>query len=331
VALPQRMGRRLLAGILLGVLLYAGMAAWADVRGVGAAFARVPVWILPAACALSLANYLIRFWKWQRYLALLQIRVETRTSLLIYLSGLSMSVTPGKMGEVFKSWLLRKVTGTPIHQSAPIVVAERFTDLLGYLILVAAGGLVTQPEWQWIFWLTLALCGVGLVLAGSEGFSRLTARFFKRLPYLWRLAPRIEGSFLSTRVLLAPREIVLPTLISVAGWACECAGFWLIADAVVPGSVPFLYAVYAYAFSAVAGAVLIVFPGGLGVTEASLGKLLVNRYYLVPGFSEAVAKQMAAGAVILARLCTLWFAVAVGFAATAIFTRRFGTVDESAS
>jgi hypothetical protein len=45
----------------------------------------------------------------------------------------------------------------------------------------------------------------------------------------------------------------------------------------------------------------------------------------------ATAKQMAAGAVILARLCTLWFAVAVGFAATAIFTRRFGTVDESAS
>ena len=57
-----------------------------------------------------------------------------------------MSITPGKMGEVFKSWLLKKRTGTPIHASAPIVVAERFTDLLGYLILVAIGGIRTLPE-----------------------------------------------------------------------------------------------------------------------------------------------------------------------------------------
>jgi uncharacterized protein (TIRG00374 family) len=324
------MGRRLFAGVLFGVLVYAGMALWADAPGLLRTLRGLPLWVVPAACGLSLANYAVRFIKWQRYLALLEIDLDRRTSALIYLSGLSMSVTPGKMGEVFKSWLIRKVTGTPIHTSAPIVVAERYTDLLGYLILVAIGGIRTLPDYAWMFWAMLGLCALGLFLAGSEGFSRLVARSFRRLPYVWRLVPRIEGSFASTRVLLAPREVVVPTLVSVLGWGAECTGFWLIANAVVPGSTPFLYAVFAYAFSAVAGAVLIIFPGGLGVTEFSLGRA-VRLELSALGYAEEVARQMATGITILARLCTLWFAVLVGFVATALFRRLHGAVEEPAA
>lgn len=329
MALPGKMGRRLIGGVLFGMLVYAGMMIWADASQVGKVFTSIPWWVLPACCGLSFVNYVIRFWKWERYLALLDIDLDRKTSFLIYLSGMSLSVTPGKMGEVFKSWLIRKVNGTRIHTSAPIIVAERLTDLFGYLILVAIGGIGTLPEYAWLFWLALALCVVALALVGSTGFARTCTRVFSRLPWLWRLAPRIEGSFASTRVLLAPKEVVLPTVVSVLGWGCECAGFWFIANAVVPGSVPFLYAVFAFAFSAVAGAVLIVFPGGLGVTEFSLGKLVVARYTDPGGLALEVARQSAAGVVILARLCTLWFAVLVGFVATALFTRRFGELEES--
>jgi uncharacterized protein (TIRG00374 family) len=330
VALPSKMGRRLFAGLIFGVLVYAGMALWADVRGLGQVLKAMPLWVLPAACALSLTNYAVRFLKWQRYLRLLGLEVERTTSALIYLSGLSMSITPGKMGEVFKSWLLRKVVGAPIHQTAPIVVAERYTDLLGYLILMALGGIQTLPEYAWLFWTMLGVCLLGLFLAGSERFSRLIAGLFKRLPYLWRLVPRIEGSFASTRLLLAPREVVLPTLISVVGWGAECTGFWIIADAAAPGRVSWLFAVFAYAFSAIAGAVLILFPGGLGITEFSLGRLVRLRL-TETGIAIDAAREMATGVVILARLCTLWFAVIVGLLATAVFTRLHGAVEENSS
>jgi glycosyltransferase 2 family protein len=328
--LPGKLGRRILLGVLFGVLVYAGMAFWVDVRGIRDALARLPLWVLPAACALSFANYGIRFWKWQRYLRLLKIDLPRGTSWLIYLAGFSMSVTPGKLGEVFKAWLIRRINGTPIHVSAPIIIAERFTDLLAYLILVALGGIASYPQYQWVFWLTLGLCALGLVLAGSVGFSRFTARLFKRLPYLWRLAPRIEGSFASTRILLSPREILLPTLTSVVGWGCECAGFWLIASQLVDKPLPFLAAVFAYAFSAIAGAVLIIFPGGLGITEGSMGTILRRQYSDLGGLARDVARQKAAGAVILSRLCTLWFAVLVGLIATMRFTQKYGGVEENA-
>lgn len=327
MSLTTTLGRRLLVGVLFGVAVYVGIALWADLGGVEDAVRGLPVWVLPAACGLSALNYALRFLKWQRYLHLLDVRVPLSTSALIYTAGLSMSITPGKMGEVFKSWLLRRVCGTPIHHTAPIVVAERLTDLLGYLVLVAIGGLNTLPEYAWMFWALLVLCLVGVLGVGSRRVARAAVALTARLPGLGRMAPRLEGSFSSARVLLAPREVVLPSLVSVFGWGAECTGFWLIANAVVPGSMPILLAVFAYAFSAVAGAVLILFPGGLGVTEFSLGRIVRLRLTEL-GTALDVAQATAAGVVILARLCTLWFAVVLGLLATALFTRRFGALEE---
>lgn len=334
--LPKNLSRRLRAVLVLGILLYLGIALYANVDEIERALRSMPLWVVPAALALAFFNYCVRFLKWQRYLKLLDVQIAVGPSFLIYLSGMSMSVTPGKMGEVFKSFLLKQVTGTAVHRTAPIVVAERFTDLLGYLILVAIGGLSAYPEYAGVFWSTLALSIVGLLLSGSQRFARLIYKLFSNLPYVWRLAPRIEGSFESTRLLLAPREILFPTLVSVVGWGAECLAFWLIADSLVPGSVPILFAIFTFAISAVAGALAIIAPGGLGVTEYLLGNLLGRRYEaaLAPqlGLSgaalEKVAIATAAGALIVARLCTLWFAVVVGLIALSLFTRRYGAPEE---
>lgn len=320
----------MLYGVLFGVVVYVGIVLWIDLEDFYAALRDFPPWVAAAACGLSLANYLIRFVKWERYLKLLDIRLERGTSFLIYMAGFAMGVTPGKMGEVFKSWMIRRVTGVAIHKSAPIVVAERYTDLLGYLILVAIGGIATLPEYEWAFWATFGLCAVGLFLAGSKAFSRFVRRLVSKTPYFWRLAPHVEGSFRSTRVLLSPREIVLPTALSVVSWGCECAGFWLIADALTEQDFPFLFAVFAYAFSAVAGAVAIVFPGGLIITEGALGTLTRRKLQELGDLSLDVARSKAAGAALVARLCTLWFGVAIGMIAVAVFERRYGKVEEDA-
>ena len=321
------MGRRVLLGVLFGVVVYAGIVLWIDAEDFAAALANFPPLLVLAACGLSFTNYLIRFAKWQRYLVLLGIGLGRGTSFLIYLAGFSMGVTPGKMGEVFKAWMIRQVTGTPIHKSAPIVVAERYTDLLGYLILMAVGGIATVPEYQWVFWCTLGLCAVGLALAGSRTVSRLVSRMVARTPYFWRYRRKVEGSFQSTRALLSPREIVLPTALSVVSWGCECTAFWLIADALSEAPFPFLYAVFAYAFSAVAGAVAVVFPGGLVITEGALGTLTRRKLEEIGDLSLETARGLAAGATLIARLSTLWFGVAVGVVATMLFQRRYGEIE----
>ncbi len=326
------MTRRLMTGVLFGIVVYVGMIIISDYELILEALRDFPLYIIPIALLLATTNYVLRFFKWERYRKLLEIDLDKKTSFLIYLAGFSMGVTPGKMGEVFKSWLIRKVNGTRISYSAPIVLAERYTDLLGYLILVAIGGLATMPEYQWVFWATLGLCAVALVLIGSERFARIVTKGVSKTPYFWRVSKKVERSFATTRILLAPKELLFPTVLSVVSWGCECTAFWLIANGMIDGEVDFLFAVFAYAFSAVAGAVLIIFPGGLGITEYTGGTLLRQEYTgLLGDGAMELARSKAAGAIILTRFCTLWFAVIVGLVATALFRRHYGNVDSMES
>jgi len=314
-------GGRLALGLVCGLVVYALFALWGDLGRVGTALAELPLWTVAAALALTSANYLVRFVRWELYRTRLGIRLERRTSFLIHLAGLALTVSPGKLGEAFKSWLIRRVDGTPLAKSAPIVLAERFTDLLGFLILIAIGGLSTAPEQAWIFQATLGLCALLLVFVSWPPATALALALVRRTPVVRRAADAIEVGLASARVLLAPRLLLVPTLLAAGGWALECTGFWLVASALVPGGVPFLFATFVFALGAVAGALALIVPGGLGVTEASLTTLLGARYTAL-GLARELAHAKAVAATIVIRLCTLWFAVLVGLCATLAFERH---------
>jgi len=309
--LTPKLKRRLGAGIAFGLVVYLAIAFYADGPQILRALKRFPIRWVFVACGLSFLNYCIRFLRWERYRAILGIRMTRMTSFRIYLSGLALTVTPGKMGEAFRSILIQREDGTPIARSAPMVVAERFTDLLGFLILLAIGGIATQPEYVWVFWATLGLCGLLLVLASSRRVANLAIGVAGKTPLVRRIAGELHHVFDSTRELLAPRELFMPTFVSTLGWGLECYAFYLVSAALVPHGVTFLFAMYTFALSAILGAVLILFPGGLGITEASMGTLL-KREYIAVGVAADTASAKALSVTFVIRLCTLWFAVALG-------------------
>src|SRR5205814_4801248 len=88
---------------------------------------------------LAAGNYGLRIARWHYYLGRIGVRVPVLESSVVFLSGFVMSVTPGKIGEVFKSLLLYESRGTSIARTAPIVVAERLTDLIALVMLITLG------------------------------------------------------------------------------------------------------------------------------------------------------------------------------------------------
>jgi uncharacterized protein (TIRG00374 family) len=75
---------------------------------------------------------------------------------------------------------------------------------------------------------------------------------------------------------------------------------------------PWDAAIFAYSASTMAGA-LAMLPGGLGITEAGMTGLL----QALGG--STMTKEVATAATILTRLATLWFAVAIGLIALALY------------
>src|SRR6516164_3998819 len=132
---------RLVAGVAAGVAIYVGFSVWADVGRVGEALRSFHWAYLVAACLLAAGNYAVRFGRWQYYLGVLGVREKIRTgaSLLVFLAGFSLTVTPGKLGEAIKAVLLRASHGIPASRTAPIVIAERVTDLVALLLLALVG------------------------------------------------------------------------------------------------------------------------------------------------------------------------------------------------
>ena len=305
--------RRVLFAMLLGVVVYGGFAVWRGLDKLGGALALFHWWTFAAGCALALGSYLTRWLKWEYYLARLDIRgVPRADSLYTFLSGFVLTVTPGKVGEVFKSVLLFETYGVPVARTAPIVVAERLTDVIAVVVLVAIGSVGLSGG---LFWAGLGTAAVVVLLAvvGSRRLSHAIIRAIERMPGVFRrLGPKLHEAYDSLATLVRPANLVLPALLSLVAWAFECVSLWIILHGFGQPTGLGL-STFFYSTSTLAGA-LVPVPGGLGVTETSLLEQMQALGHVPPAVST--------GAMILVRFATLWFAVLVGFAALSLLKRR---------
>jgi uncharacterized protein (TIRG00374 family) len=311
---PSAVGvRRALFAMLLGVVVYGAFAVWQGIGKMRDVLGTFAWWALAAACALAFGNYLLRWLKWEFYLARLDVRgVGRQDSLLTFLSGFVLTVTPGKVGEVFKSIVLFETHGVSIARTAPIVIAERLTDVIGVVALIVLGSLGFRGG---LLWAGLGACAVSLVLVvvASKRASHTIIRAIEKLPGPFAgIGPKLHSAYDSLSMLVRPANLVVPTLLSIAAWSLECAALWVILRGFGQAT-SFGLAMFFYATSTLAGA-LVPVPGGLGVTESSLQAQMREIGHVASATSTA--------AMILVRFATLWFAVFVGFAALARLKRR---------
>ena len=307
-----RTSRRLLAVTLAGVAVFAAVSIYGDVSELGARLAGYAWWTFAAALGLALANYALRFARWTLYLRRRGLAIPPRTSAAVFLSGFALSITPGKVGELIKSFLLRATCGVPVAASAPIVVAERMTDLIALLLLGLAGVALYGVGTGTVL-AGAALVAAGLVVLASPRLAGALIDLATRPRRLARLRPRLLEIHAGLAALVRPWPLTWATAIAAAAWLAECIGFALVVHGFPGTDVPLDLAVLIYAVTTVAGA-LSFLPGGLLVTEAGMTLLLVEA-------SRGVDQATAAAATILIRLATLWFAVGLGLLALALLRR----------
>ncbi|MBM4116162.1 flippase-like domain-containing protein [bacterium] len=306
------LSRTLWLSLAAGLLVMIVLAVAADLGATLGALRRLnPLW-LPLLLAFSLGNYITRFGRWEFFLRRLGLRLPRRDSLGVFVGGFTFSVTPGKLGEVFKSVLLKHLQGAALARTAPVILAERLTDLGGLLLLATLGVYSSrQGGLAWLFGLGLLLLLLVLLLA--PGLERWLLGLLARLPGLRTRGESLERALASTRALLRPRDLPLLLLLSALAWFWE--GWALVFAARAFGeSLPLGQALGYYSLATLLGALAFV-PGGLGVTEGSLALLL--------GRGAGLPAGPAAAATLLIRATTLWFAVALGLLALVWLDRRW--------
>ncbi len=304
--------------LLAGIGLAAAVLALAgDVRGLGDRLGDVAWAWFGVALALSLTNYAARWARWQLYLRHQRIEVPLASSIIVFGAGLSLAITPAKLGELAKSYLLREMHGVPSARSAPIVIAERVTDLVA-LIVVAVIGVAIYGVAPGLVASAAAVIGAGLVLLSWPRPAHALIELATRPARLRRLRPPVLAMYDDLATLCRPRQLAAATAIAIPAWMCECIGFGLILHAFPATSVAMGLAIVIYALTTIAGA-LSFLPGGLGVTEGAMTLLLVRS-------AARITSPTAVAATLLTRFATLWFGVLVGLLFMVAARRRIAAL-----
>ncbi|GBD16626.1 hypothetical protein HRbin26_01524 [bacterium HR26] len=307
----DRYWRHLLAGLAIGVLVAFALAVIADGRRLAASLAGFEWALLPLVLALTIFNYALRFLKWQLYLRWVGAdRLPWALSLGIFLAGFAMTITPGKVGEFLKSYLLRRATGVPVATTAPIVLAERLTDGLAMAILALLSAFAgIEAGWAGLALVLLLLLG-GIGLIQQRRMMLAFLRWCTRLPLVHRRAGAVYELYNSSYEIFRPRRLAVVTGLSVVSWFGECLALWVILYGLgLPPTRDLLtLAIFSLSTASIAGA-LSLLPGGLGAAEAGITGILL--LFSQPRMSPSTA----AAATLLIRFTTLWFGVGLGLVA----------------
>jgi uncharacterized protein (TIRG00374 family) len=296
----QQLIWRLTIGIACGVVLYAAGMLWVGADGLRAALQDFSVGLLLPVIALTLANYGLRLLRWQLYLRALGLEIPGKTNALVFFAGLSMVITPGKIGELLKSFLLKQACGVAVERTAPVVIAERVTDLAALLVLFAIG-LSRFRFGVGGLWAIVGMLGVFFVVVNSRRTATRLLTLLQRRPGLvGRMGDKLAVIYQSTHLLFRPRIATTGMVLATLAWFCECTGFFLILrELLQPAGLGL--ASFIYSAATLGG---IPTPGGLGITDGGMTALLE--------MTLGTPRNVAAAATLMIRLCTLWFAVGLG-------------------
>ena len=310
----EKVKRNIFISLAAAGLIYLLFSLYADFDKVLKAFSLFNWFLLPLLLLLSFLNYVTRFLKWDFYLHLLQIKIKKIDSFFVFMSGLIMSVTPGKMGELLKAYLVKQISGEPISKTAPIIFAERITDFLSLIFIGLIGGYVYNFGREIIIAVGIFFIFLTIALT-NKNIGEAIINYLSKISFLKKYTEHANAAYESSYQMLQIKPLLQMSLLSLVAWFFECLGYYLILTN-FNVEISLLWASFSYAFATIVGAISML-PGGLGVTEGSLTVLLQQKHYSL---------DIAFASTFIVRIVTLWFAVFVGVVSVLLYQKRFGKI-----
>ena len=295
--------------ILFAVVVYVIMGVYANFGNLLSAFEKFNWLFLPLMLILVTLAYFVRFIKWNFFLRNVDVHLPLKENLFVFFSGLSMTITPAKAGEIWKGWLIREINGENLSKTVPVVIVDRVTDVIG-LIILSLTGILYYKSGIYVIVILFILFAAFIVAIKSETISnRLISILETRAG---RYSGDIKDMHKTFKKSLASKYLVGMSLIAVVAWFLECLSIYFVIQG-FGQSISLVLSVFLYSFASIVGAISLI-PGGLGVAEATLSGLLV-----VFGFSSSIA----VGAALIIRLGTLWYGAILGFLVYMILKKKF--------
>lgn len=320
---------RILTGIALAFVIYVVLLLFINTDDLLSHLAVYPWELLIPVILLKFLAWVFRFWEWQYYLGVIGARekISLFDSLVLYLSGYTMAVSPGKIAEVLKAVILKVKTGIPVARSAPVVIAERVVDgvavvIVAFVTALLAGQAIDLGGYGILLALSGVLLAVGLVAIQVRPLAYFLLGIIGRLPLLSRAYRPLLDFYESSTEVLKLRHVLPTSAMGAAAHLADAFGFTIMLSGFgleITWTL-FLQATFIVGIAAAIGA-LSGIPNGAGITEVGTTEMLIA----IVGPTNPAIIPAAATAALMEGFFHKWFRVFFGMMVALIFRKRLFT------
>ena len=291
--------------IIIAVIgLYATFLIASDINTISDKISSFKIEFLPLIILLVTSGWFVLFARWHLLLINSKIYIPKKNSLVICLSGMALSIIPGRVGELIKSQILKTKFGIPRSKTAPIIILEQLYTLIGLIIVSFFGIWLFELGAYVIGFFTAALIFSLIVISSKKNFDKLIG-VFKKIKIASKFIEPLSSSHDIIKKSMSGPIVFYATALTVIFWLLEAISVYFVLLSFGIDNLEFLMIIPTYATSLMLG-VLSFLPMGLGVVEGSL-----TSFFSLQGIEVSLALTL----VIVIRLFTRWYSVAIGFLA----------------
>lgn len=332
----QKYRNRLIVGFAIVFIAYIALLFLTNTGELLAQLRSYPWILLIPVIFLKFAAWFLRFWRWQYFLGVIDAsdKISLFDSAVIFVSGFSMVVSPGKIAEVLKAVVLKVKTGVPVARSAPVVIAERAVDGVAVLVdaLIAfflAGAAINLGNYRILIFISGALLIVGLVSIQIRPLAYFFLNLIARLPLIRRIHQPLVDFYESSNQILKLRHVIPTSFLGSMAHLIDALAFCIIISAFgipITGTL-FLQGVFITGLTAAIGA-LSGLPNGAGVTEISSSEMIM---VIIAPMHPEITQTIALTTALIDGFFHKWLRVVVGTLVAVIFRRRLFPVSIDAA
>ena len=296
--------KEIISIVIITIIIYAVFLFISDLDKISDKIFNFKLEFLPIIIGLVIFSWIISYFRWNILLKNQNIHIPHSLNFQIFLVGGALGITPGKIGELFKSQILKEKFNIPRTKTAPLFIVEKFLDLVSAMIVTIIG-IWFIPEIGYLAIVGLMISVLLFKILTSKKFFNQTLNFLNKIKFLKKyLEPLSSSHEILSKTLYSKKMFFLLTLSFFYWIIIGCAAFFVIEGfGFSIGSI--LNIISTYSSSLIIGALSFI-PGGIGIAEGSLIGLLTFQGIDV---SEAIV------IVVLIRIFTLWFSTITGFIA----------------
>ena len=190
----MKLGNKIILVVISIIGFYAGFLIISDLATISDKISNFNTNFIPLIFLLVTTGMSVLFLRWHLLLRNAKIFIPAKDSFLIYTAGFSLSIIPGKVGELLKSQLLKSKFNIPRTKTVPVVLLEQLYTVIG-IIIISFFGIWYFQLGVYVFSFFLIALIVVLTLISSRRLFDKAIQFLGKRKFTSKFATPLSSSY----------------------------------------------------------------------------------------------------------------------------------------